>query len=100
MLISLIYFLYPGLNNPFAEFGFKFVNEVREFIVVWFDFFKQRLLHFTSLMFYFCSIISAEILGVNKFGVILPLIIEAIFTGISFFICSRVARIEDTNLGG
>lgn len=35
-------------------------------------------------MFYFCSIISVEILGVNKFGVIIPLIIKAIFTGISF----------------
>ena len=51
-------------------------------------------------MFYFCSIISAEIFGVNKFGVIIPLIIKVTFTGISFLIYSRVARIWDTNLGG
>jgi hypothetical protein len=57
------------------------------------------LAHFTSLMFYFCSIIIAEIFGVNKFGVIIPLIIKVTFTGISFLIYSRVARIWDTNLG-
>ena len=57
------------------------------------------LAHFTSLMFYFCSIINAKIWRANKIGAIIPLITEVIFTGISFLICSRVARIWDTNLG-
>ena len=37
--------LHPGLNNTPAEFGFQLVHEVWEFVVMGFDFLKQRLLN-------------------------------------------------------